>query len=62
MQRVEAAVALQYTLEHPDVPAVIAYDRAEASDFARHEKFGVQIAKVGDGLPQRAAHCHACRG
>ncbi|MGH2912537.1 MAG: hypothetical protein ACRDJ3_08700 [Solirubrobacteraceae bacterium] len=39
-------------LEHPDVPAVIAYNRAEASGFVRHEKFGVQIAKVGDGLPR----------
>jgi hypothetical protein len=51
MQGAEAAVALQYTLEHPDVPAVIAYDRAEASDFVRHEGFGVQIAQVGAGLP-----------
>lgn len=52
MQGVEAVAALQYTLENPDVPAVIAYNRAEASDFERHERFGVQIAKVGDGLPR----------
>ena len=52
MQGVEAAAALQYTLENPAVPAVIAYNRAEASDFERHEWFGVQIAKVGDDLPR----------
>jgi hypothetical protein len=52
MQGVEAAAALQYILENPDVPAVIAYNRAEASDFERHEGFGVQIAKVGDCLPR----------
>lgn len=52
MQGVQAAVALQYTLEHPDVPAVIAHDRAEARDFVRHKRFGVQIANVGDDLPR----------
>ena len=52
LQDVESAAALRYALEHPDVPAVIAYDRAEASDFARHEEFGVNAARVGTGLPR----------
>jgi hypothetical protein len=61
VQGVEAAAALQYTLEYPDVPTVIAYNRAEASDLARHEGLGVQIAEVGDGLPYDASAVVAAR-
>ncbi len=51
MQSIESAAALHYALEHPEVPTVIAYDCADASDFARHERFGVKAAKVSGSLP-----------
>lgn len=41
MQGVECVTALRYALEHPDVPTVLAYDRAEANDFVNHQTHGV---------------------
>jgi hypothetical protein len=52
LQSIESAAALQYALTHPEVPAMIAYDRAKASDFAHQEGFGIKTAEVG-GAPHR---------
>ncbi len=52
MQGVECVTALRYVLEHPDVPAVLAYDRAEANDFVNHQTHGVLAIRVGDGMPR----------
>jgi hypothetical protein len=35
----------------PDVPAVLAYDRAEADDFVNHQIHGVVAIRVADGMP-----------
>jgi hypothetical protein len=52
MQGVECVTALRYALEHPDVAAVLAYDRAEANDFVSHETHGVAVVRVGGGMPR----------
>jgi hypothetical protein len=51
VQGVECVTALRYALEHPDVPAVLAYDRAEADDFVNHQIHGVVAIRVADGMP-----------
>jgi len=52
VQGVECVTALHHALEHPDLPAVLAYDRAAASDFLNHETRGVSAVRVGAGIPR----------
>jgi hypothetical protein len=41
-QEFTMTAALRHSLEHPEVPAVIAYDRTEACEFARYEELGIK--------------------
>lgn len=48
----ESAEALGYALEHPDVPCLIAYEQAEASELPDDERFGVERARVHGAVPR----------
>lgn len=51
-QSVECVTALRYALDHPEVAALLAYARADASDLARATAFGLKAVAVGDGIPR----------